>query len=74
MTLIPKRRGAKKISVLIREKLYQRLAKFADKEDYEVYSVVETAIEEFLDDRADDERRDRAGITPTVAKVSGVRT
>jgi len=49
-----RRRGAKKRYVSINEKLYEQARAFADREDLEFWSVVETAIEDFLEDREDD--------------------
>lgn len=53
MSLVPKRSGPTK-SLTVSKRLHERACRFADKEGFTLGSVVETALEEFLDDREDD--------------------
>lgn len=55
MTLVRKHKGKKKF-VGVAGELYDQAVEFADDGGFTVASVFETAIEEFLEDRAIEER------------------
>jgi hypothetical protein len=55
MTLIRKHKGKKRAAMIAGE-LYDQAVEFADDNGFTLASVIETAVEEFLEDRAIDER------------------
>lgn len=75
MTLVRKHKGKKKF-VGIAGDLYDQAVEFADDNGFTLASVFETAIEEFLEDRAIDERasaREAQAAKPAQPAVAAVR-
>lgn len=72
MALVPRRHG-KSRAIAVSERLYKRVAEWADREGYTLGSVIETAVEDFLDDRKDEEVRSAAPKVTGSAAAAGAR-